>query len=76
MMEKAMVHNEAFVKAVKEKQEKRGMTQAAFARYIGVSQGALSKFYGRGIKDGVVTRMLAKFPELAVFFVLNNAGRN
>jgi len=71
-----MIHNEAFVRAVQEKQGKRRMTQAAFARYIGVSQGALSKFYGRGIKDGIVVRVLAKFPELAVFFALNNAGRN
>jgi DNA transposition AAA+ family ATPase len=75
-MERAMIYNEAFVKAVKEKQEKSEMTQAAFARYIGISQGALSKFYSRGIKDGVVIRVLAKFPELAVFFALNNAGRN
>jgi hypothetical protein len=71
-----MIHNEAFVRAVQEEQEKRWPTQAAFARYIGVSQGALSKFYGRGIKDGIVVRVLAKFPELAVFFALNNAGRN
>jgi DNA transposition AAA+ family ATPase len=75
-MEKIMVHNEAFVEAVKEKQDRTGMTQAAFARYIGVSQGALSKFYGRGVKDGVVIKVLAKFPELAVFFALNYVNRN
>jgi len=75
-VERAMIHNEAFVRAVQKKQEKRGVTQAAFARYIGVSQGALSKFYGRGIKDGIVIRVLAKFPELAIFFALNNADRN
>jgi transcriptional regulator with XRE-family HTH domain len=71
-----MIHNEAFVRAVQEKQKKRKMTQGAFAKDIGVSQGALSKFYRRGIKDGIVIRVLAKFPELAVFFASNNAGKS
>lgn len=63
-----MINNKSFVDAVKKEQKKRGENQAQFSRYIGVSQGALSKFYNRGAKDGIVTKVLAKFPQLAVFF--------
>ena len=69
-----MIHNKPFVDAVKREQEGRGETQAEFSRYIGVSQGALSKFYRRGIRDGVVIRVLTKFPRLAVFFASENSS--
>lgn len=69
-----MIHNAAFVKAVKEKQKKLGMTQAEFARHIEVTQGALSKFYGRGVKDGVTIKVLIRFPRLAVFFAPENSS--
>ena len=63
-----MIYNKPFVDAVRREQEGRGETQAEFSRHIGVSQGALSKFYNRGVKDGVIVRILAKFPHLAIFF--------
>ena len=69
-----MIHNKSFVDAIKREQRVRGLTQAEFSRWIGVSQGALSKFYGRGVKDGIVIKVLAKLPHLAHFFVSNNSN--
>jgi len=63
-----MIHNKPFVDATKREQKVRGLTQAEFSRWIGVSQGALSKFYKRGVKDGIVIKVLAKVPDLAHFF--------
>ena len=64
-----MINNKPFVDAVRSEQKKRGENQAQFSEYIEVSQGALSKFYSKGTKDGIVTKVLAKFPHLAIFFV-------
>jgi len=66
--EKSPMNNKPFVEAVMREQEKRGGTQAEFARYIDVSQGALSKFYTRGVRGGIVVKVLSKFPDLAHFF--------
>lgn len=63
-----MINNKPFVDAVKREQRRRKDNQAQFSEYIGVSQGALSKFYNKGTKDGIVTKVLAKFPHLAIFF--------
>jgi transcriptional regulator with XRE-family HTH domain len=68
-----MIHNKPFVDAIKKEQRNRRLTQAEFARWIGISQGALSKFYKRGVKDSVVTLSLAKLPDLAVFFAQNDS---
>jgi hypothetical protein len=68
LREKSPMNNRPFVEAVKREQEKRGNTQAEFANYIEISQGALSKFYGRGVRGGIVIKVLAKFPDLAHFF--------
>lgn len=62
------MNNKAFVSAVMKEQEKLEMTQAQFAIYIDVSQGGLSKFYDRGVKGGILTKILAKFPDLVHFF--------
>jgi transcriptional regulator with XRE-family HTH domain len=75
-MREIMIHNKAFVEAVEREQKKQGVTQAEFAQYLGVSQGALSKFYSRGIRDGVVIKVLAKFPYLAHFFASVDSNRN
>lgn len=68
-----MIHNKPFVDAIKREQRTRGLTQAEFSNWIGVSQGALSKFYKRGVRDGIVIRVLAKLPDLAVFFAQNDS---
>ena len=68
-----MIHNKPFVDAVKREQEGQKLIQAEFAKWIGVSQGALSKFYKRGVKDGVVIKVLTKLPHLAVFFAQNDS---
>jgi transcriptional regulator with XRE-family HTH domain len=71
---RAMPNNKPFVEAVRKEQEAMGKNQAEFSRYIGVSEGTLSKFYRRGIKDGMVTKVLAKFPHLAHFFVSEHSN--
>jgi DNA-binding transcriptional regulator YiaG len=59
------IENEAFVHAVRTTQRKLEMTQEEFAEYIGIHQASLSKFYSRGIKDGIVIKVLRKHPDLA-----------
>ena len=60
--------NQVFVEAVMRKQEEMKMTQSQFSVYLDCSQGALSKFYRRGIKDGLVVKVLRRFPELGSLF--------
>ena len=62
------VENRAFVEAVKREQQRRGSGQVAFSQYLGITQGALSKFYKRGPKDNVVIKILRKFPHLVIYF--------
>ena len=66
--------NQAFVEAVREKQEEMKMTQGQFSDYLDCSQGALSKFYRRGIKDGLVIKVLRRFPELGYHFVSRHSS--
>jgi len=66
--------NQAFVEAVKGKQEKMKMTQSEFSDYLDCSQGALSKFYRRGIKDGLVVKVLRRFPELGSLFASGHSS--
>lgn len=61
------IENYPFVQAVKREQERRGGGQVAFSQYLGITQGALSKFYKRGPKDNVVIKVLRKFPHLVVY---------
>lgn len=70
------MHNEAFVNAVKGKQRELGMNQVEFSNHLGVSEGALSKFYRRGVKDGIAIRVLVKFPGLLRFFASGVSNRN
>lgn len=65
--------NEAFVNAAMREQEKLEMTQAQFAVHIDVSQGGLSKFYNRGVKDGITVKILRRFPHLAHFFAFGHS---
>lgn len=66
------------MKALKEKQEERGETQAQFAEYLDLSQPTLSRIYSndRGIGGHVLAKILAKYPEFASFFLSNYTYRN
>ena len=63
-----ITENETFVSAVGTIQRELRMTQEEFAEYLGINQGSLSKFYIRGIKDGIVIKVLRKYPHLAHLF--------
>lgn len=62
------VENEIFVNALKDIQREWEMTQEEFAEYIGISRASLSKFYCRGPKDGIVIKVLRRFPRLTYLF--------
>lgn len=68
------MENQAFVEGVKGKQGEVQMTQSEFSDYLGCSQGALSKFYRRGIKDGLVIKILRRFPELGYLFASGDSN--
>lgn len=63
-----VTENETFVSAVGTVQRELGMTQEEFAEHLGINQGSLSKFYTRGIKDGIVIKILRKYPDLVHLF--------
>lgn len=63
----SMIYNEPFVWAVRWQQEQLKITQATFARHLGVNQATLSKFYTRGIKDNLIIKILRRFPHLVIY---------
>ena len=60
--------NGVFINTVEITQKASGMTQREFAEYIRVSQATLSKFYSRGVKGGIIVKILRKYPHLAYYF--------
>jgi len=62
------VKNRAFVNAIAIIHRNSGMTQGEFAKYLGFSRIALFKLYTEGVKDGVIIKILRKYPYLANLF--------